>query len=120
MEQHNPEGCGTCAACLFEKAVKEWETKKKYRVLDTREAFAGHHPMGQNVRAAQEIEDAVNKLDKEGYEMIAVDHGLAFFRAIPPQLPPGIKPIILKASDLVGPEGGASGFDDDDIGTPIK
>ena len=125
MEKHDSEGCGTCPACVFEKQVKEWETKKKYRVLDTKiigtETEQGSIPgIVDNIKRVQEIENQINALDQEGYEMIAVDHGLAFFRALPPQLPPGIKPVILKASDLQKAGAGGEGFSDEDIGEDFK
>jgi hypothetical protein len=110
MEQnHDSEGCGNCAACQFEQELKNWETKTKLRVLD-----ATHE-------TAPDIEKALNKLDAEGYEMVAVDHGMVYLRAIPPRLPPelarGMQ--IIKASDLMKDDG-PDGFSDEDIGEPIK
>lgn len=110
MNQHHDEGgCGECEACTFEQRVKEFQNKKKFRVLDTKDL------------PAQEIENQINALDDEGYELIAVDHGLGFFRAIPPALPQGMQ--IIRASDLKriaeDQSGGSGGFSDDDIGEPL-
>jgi len=123
MEKHDPEGCGKCAACLFEKALEDFQTKKRYRVLDTKISGTttqqGSIPdIIDNISRVQAIEDQINALDKEGYEMIAVDHGLAFFRAVPPQLPQGIQ--IMKASDLKKLGSDISGFSDEDIGEDFK
>lgn len=125
MAIHDPATCGKCAACLFEKSIREWESKKKYRVLDTKISGTGtaHGSIPtivDRVHRIQVIEDQINAFDKEGYEMVAVDHGIAFFRAIPPQLPPGIQ--IVKASDLkkAEAEGESGGFSDEDIGKDFK
>jgi hypothetical protein len=127
MEKHDPDGCGKCAACLFEKAIEDFQNKKRYRLLDTRIIHQGHSHLNylgdadKNDELVKKIEDQINALDKEGYEMIAVDHGLAFFRAIPPALPQGMQ--IIKASDLLKKAEGVSGsdgFTDEDIGEDFK
>lgn len=112
MDQNHKDGCGECAACLFEKEIEAYQNKKQLRVLDT-----------GNLQG-NAIEDACNAIEADGYDLIAVDHGMAYFRARPPQLPPelarGIQ--IVKASDIMGDKGGGpeGGFSDDDIGEPIK